>query len=407
VLVAALGAWVVFAGFTNYYDYFQVWARHPHARWDYNASFAEIADHLQEDGARALIASTRPDLDRVAFDLAAGSEPLLVRWFQGTQALVYPAALQSETRYYLPVTVPMPDQLRAMLPVDGAEQLQAPDGSLSVEILQLPAAAPRPQQPLEVLLGDQVLVEGYDLVSPAIQAGEPLDLLLHWRVVTNPDPRRQWTWFVHLVDSRGYRWANWSDQGFEVADWRPGDHVVQRVSLEVPFDAPDVAYHLEVGVFDRGSEERLPANSGADHLVVEGVRVLPADPNSVAGIIAEHQRGQLGEELLYLGTTFSAKKVKPGSELVVTLAWAPVVPLAEDYFFHLQLIAPDGQIIHELDWVPLDGEYQTSDWPAGRIVRDVLELTIPNDAAPGRVQLVVSAQGLGGKVPAGRLQIVP
>ncbi len=172
----------------------------------------------------------------------------------------------------------MPDQLRALLPADGAQQLLAPDGSLSVEILRPPAEPPSARQPVEGLLGDQVQVVGYDLVSPAIQAGQPLDLLLHWRVVTNPDPRRQWTWFVHLVDSRGYRWANWSDQGVEVADWRPGDHIVQYVSLEIPFDAPDVAYHLEIGVFDRGSEERLLTADGADHVAVEGVRVLPAEP---------------------------------------------------------------------------------------------------------------------------------
>jgi hypothetical protein len=406
-LVAILWAWGVFAGLSTYRDYFHVWAHHPHARWDYNASFAEIADHLQQNGSRALIASTRPDLDRLAFDLAAGGEPLPARWFHGNQALVYPVAHQSETRYYLPVTVPMPDQLRALLPDDGAEQLLAPDGSLSVEILQLPSAAPNPQQRLEFLLGDQVLIAGYDLLSPEVQAGELLDLLLHWRIVSNPDPRRQWTWFMHLVDSRGYRWANWSDQGFEVADWRPGDYIVQHVSLEVPFDAPDVAYHLEIGVFDRGSEERLLAANGADHLLVEGVRVLPADPDSVAGIIAEHQRGQLGEELVYLGTTFGAKKVKPGSEVLVTLAWAPIAPLVEDHPFHLQLVAADDQVVHEVDWVPFEGEYQTSSWPAGRIVRDVLELTIPEDAAPGRVQLVVSAQGLEGSVQAGRLQIVP
>ena len=43
----------------------------------------------------------------------------------------------------------------------------------------------------------------------------------------------------------------------------------------------------------------------------------------------------------------------------------------------------------------------------GRIVRDVLVLTIPAGAESGRVQLIVSAQGLAGSVQAGRLQIVP
>ena len=168
-----------------------------------------------------------------------------------------------------------------------------------------------------------------------------------------------------------------------------------------------IEYHLEIGVYDRISEERLLAPGGTDHVVLEGVRVLPAEPDSVAGIIAEHQRGKLGENLVYLGATFGAKQVTPGSDVVVTLAWAPTAPLAADHVFHLQLVTPDGQLLHELDWSPLGGEYPTSRWPVGRIVRDVLEVTIPGDASPGRVQLIVTAQGLEGSVQAGRLQIVP
>jgi hypothetical protein len=339
--------------------------------------------------------------------LAAGAEPLPARWFHGTQALIFPQDPGTDTRYFLPVTVPVPDQLRALLPADGSKQILAPDGSLSVEILRPPDRLPSARQPLEGTLGQLVQVEGYDLLSPAIQAGKPLDLLLHWRVVTNPDPRRRWTWFVHLLDSRGYRWANWSGQGVEVADWRPGDHIIQYVSLEVPFDAPDVAYHLQVGVFDRGSEERLLTASGADHLVMEGLRVEPADRDSVAGIIAKHERGRLGEDLVFLGSNLSARRVSPGSDLVVTLAWAPTVPLVEDRVFHLRLVTTGDRVIQEKDWSPLAGEYPTSRWPVGRIVRDVVELTIPGDVEPGKLQLIVSAYGLEGTVQAGRLEIGP
>jgi hypothetical protein len=57
--------------------------------------------------------------------------------------------------------------------------------------------------------------------------------------------------------------------------------------------------------------------------------------------------------------------------------------------------------------LPLGGDYPTSRWPAGRIVRDVLFLTIPPDVPPGRVRIVVSAEGFDETVDAGEFLITP
>jgi hypothetical protein len=247
---------------------------------------------------------------------------------------------------------------------------------------------------------------GYDIQTSVFQAGEPLDLHLYWQVATHPDPRRQWTWFVHLVDRRGYMWANWTGQGFQVADWRPGDLVVQHMSLMLPFDAPDLAYQLELGLFDRLTGERLPTAGGASYVQLREIRIVPTEPEAVEGLIAAHGKQRLGDDLLFLGSTQTAGQAAPASELTLTLAWAPSAPLSADYSFDLQLVTEDGRGTHLMSWLPLAGEFPTSRWPVGRIVRDVIFLDIPANAPEGQVTLWVSANGLVGTVRAAELVIV-
>ena len=407
-LVAAVAAWALFAGWSTAHDYFGVWAHNAEAREIYRAAYAEMGDYLQEQpGTRtALIASTSPDLDRVAFDMSAGEPALPVRWFDASQALLFPPEDERPADYYLPSTVEIAAPLLPLIPMERADQVLAPDGSPSFTIVPIPPASP-PQSPLDVTLGDPVHVLGYDLLTADPQAGQPLALRLHWEVATNPDPRRKWTWYVHLVDARGYVWANGSAQGVEVADWRPGDRVVQLLSLDLPFDAPDIAYQLQVGVFDQINGERLTDSTGADRVLLQELRVRPTDVESVAGIIADHGRERLGEVLLFLGSTWSARQAARGESLVVTLAWSPLVTLSEDYAFRAQLLGEDGSLLMEHTWAPLGGEFPTSQWPVERIVRDVLVLPVPQGMPPGRARLLVSAVGLTGSARAGQFQIVP
>jgi 4-amino-4-deoxy-L-arabinose transferase-like glycosyltransferase len=407
-LVAAMVAWALFSGWSTAHDYFGTWAHNAEAREIYSAAYTEMGDYLQDQPlpGEALIASTSPDLDRVAFDLSVGETNLPVRWFDASQALVFPQEEGTQDHYYLPSTIEIAEPLRALIATVDAKQIPAPDGSPSFTILPIPLAS-QPQIPVDAVVGDLVHIVGYDLLTSDIQAGQPLDIRLHWEVAVNPDPRRKWTWFVHLVDARGYMWANANAQGVEVADWRPGDRVVQHLSLYVPFDGPDIAYQLQVGIFDQISGERLTDSAGMDHVLLQGVRIRPTDIESVAGIIAAHGKERLGEKLVFLGSTLSTKEVAPGQSLVVTLAWSPLVTLSTDYAFEAQLLGEDGSLLLQHTWVPLDGEYPTGQWLAERIVRDVLRLPIPEGTRPGQVRLVVSAVGLSGSASAGAFWITP
>lgn len=407
-LVAAMAAWTVFSGWSTAHGYFGTWAGNAKAREVYIASYVEIGEYLQEQprAGSALIASTSPDLDRVAFDQAMGDSSLPVRWFDASQALVLPMNDGYPSYYYLPATIRIGEPLRDLISMDDVQEILTSESNLSFTIVPATAES-KPQMPVDASFGDLVHVSGYDLLTSDIQGGRALEFRLYWEVMVNPDPRRKWTWFVHVVDARGYTWANQSAQGIEVVDWRPGDRVIQHLSVYLPFDAPDITYELWVGMFDQISGERLRGAAGADHIVLQDIRIRPTDVESVAGLIAVHGRERLGDGLVFLGSTLSTKQVAPGESLVVTLAWSPLLALPDDYAFEAQLLDAEGNPLLQHVWVPLGGEYPTSAWPAGRIVRDVLVWPIPDGTPLGRVRLVVSVVGLDGSVAAGEFVIAP
>ena len=105
--------------------------------------------------------------------------------------------------------------------------------------------------------------------------GQPcrLELALYWRP-THKVPER-YTVFAHLVGP-GYNpatggpvWAGHDSEplegGYPTTQWLEGHTVVDLHPLELPPEAPQGTYELEVGMYRLPSVERLPvAGTGAD-----------------------------------------------------------------------------------------------------------------------------------------------
>ena len=78
-----------------------------------------------------------------------------------------------------------------------------------------------------------------------------------------------------------------------------------------------------------------------------------------------------------------------GDSLQLTLYWrAQAVPAAE-YFTFVHLVAPDGAIVSQRDYFPLDGLRRTPSWRAGEVLADAYALSLPEDLAPGDYTLRV------------------
>ena len=134
--------------------------------------------------------------------------------------------------------------------------------------------APDDLTPVDANLGDQVTLVGYrldgvtwsdapheGLTAPyaTLQPGQTVDVLLAWQA-------RRWipksyTVFVHLLDESGAVRAQ-HDQvprfDYSTLFWVPDEIVIDWYHLSLPEDAPPGVYQIQLGMYERANNTRLP-----------------------------------------------------------------------------------------------------------------------------------------------------
>lgn len=107
------------------------------------------------------------------------------------------------------------------------------------------------------------------------------------------------------------------------------------------------------------------------------LRLKPAHPTQAvfAGIMQLH------------GYTIEPEQVWPGETLRLTLYWEALAPVEHNYTVFVHLRRPGGGNVAQADHRPLGNLYPTSLWPAGEIIRESSELSLPEDLAPGVYEL--------------------
>ncbi len=99
--------------------------------------------------------------------------------------------------------------------------------------------------------------------------GAELPLTLIWRAQGPAD--RNWKVFIHLIGSAGEPLAqgdafpiNNGDGPAPTTTWRPGEVILDDHRVNLPPDLPPGVYSVLVGLYEEGSNQRLPLNSGGD-----------------------------------------------------------------------------------------------------------------------------------------------
>jgi len=111
---------------------------------------------------------------------------------------------------------------------------------------------------LDVVLGDDVRLLGYDLVAASVEPGGALELTLYWQALRRTDC--MYAVFNHLVDPDGTVVAqadSWPQGGaYPTLYWLPNEVVEDRYTIPVPPDVPPGEYTLLVGMYDAATGER-------------------------------------------------------------------------------------------------------------------------------------------------------
>ena len=149
-------------------------------------------------------------------------------------------------------------------------------GHLKVEAWERQFTIPAIQHPLEVNLGNEVELLGYDLDHTSAKPGESLHLTLYWRALGSVDA--SYTVFTHLLDGESRIWGQKDSVPqagtYPTTLWVEGEVVADEYEIVVKPDAPPGQYVIEVGMYLSQSGQRLLV---LDELgQVQGDRILLA-----------------------------------------------------------------------------------------------------------------------------------
>ena len=134
--------------------------------------------------------------------------------------------------------------------------------------------------PLEINLGGQMALVGYDLDRRLLAPGQTLHLVLYWRGVK--PMRENYSVFTYLISPNGERVAqmdSWPQKGnAPTSTWQPGNRIRDEYELTVPSSAALGVYSIQIGAYLAETGDRLQVldvsgQAQSDHLLLSSIRV--------------------------------------------------------------------------------------------------------------------------------------
>jgi hypothetical protein len=119
-----------------------------------------------------------------------------------------------------------------------------------------------------------------------------------------------------------------------------------------------------------------------DHIIYFGRRLVPDEA------VPNERRVRLGDSVMLRGYQ-NEDRAKAGSVLNLKVYWQTETALTEDYTIFTQLLNSQGALAASWDSQPLSGYFPTSQWPAGEIVTDIVQLPLPGELSPGDYTLII------------------
>lgn len=230
--------------------------------------------------------------------------------------------------------------------------------------------------PIRVNFAHQIELLGYDLDGRAVKPGDRLRIALYWRALAPMS--ESFRVFVHLV-GQGDTSAGGTDVipargAFPTVYWKPGDALRDVVNVPVIANATPGKYTLEVGLYPIGKPgERLTAiETDDDRALIAAIKIAPREQIAFAPRTRADVR--FGDAIELAG--YDAEVTQDKTHLV--LYWRARGAVEQDYTVFAHALDANGKRIGQVDQQPQAGNYPTSIWSAGEMIRD--EIVLPKAA---------------------------
>jgi hypothetical protein len=309
-----------------------------------------------------------------------------------------------------------------------------------------PATTPAPSAVGQVVFGGRVTLVSYRLTGlpgllqqqafpqeerpGEVEAGGRLRLELSWRI--NQPMQEDYHVTVRLRTSAGrLLWQSDGQpvhSGYSTQSWRVGETVTDVYDLLAPIGTPPGLYDLDIGLYNRETQQLLTVGSTRPGAGAAGQQFLTIGPVSVVRprrpihpqVLPRQSRGsalsgapqgltipggsfdyslqQLGiqavsrsnlqNEFTLYGFGVSTRTLKPGQSVDVALLWQAARAPAGDRVVFVQLVDDEGEVWASQESQPGDGAYPTGQWLRDEVVRDVHTLLIPAGLPDGVYHVV-------------------
>jgi hypothetical protein len=268
-----------------------------------------------------------------------------------------------------------------------------------------PVKDARPARALDLWVDDRVRILGYDLPETAVRAGDPLTLVIYQSAL---EPMEEiWMPYARLGPVED-RWT--TDSRLLTTQWQPGEIIVERYELVVPFNLLPGDYPLRLGYADlTGGRPELPLSTGENTVELDTVTVL-ANAGAPAPRILQRSLANLDDQVALMGARVRAGGrwrrafwdepiiVEAGSGLHLTLVWRALASPRDSATVFIHLIDEAERPVAGWDYTPLGGSAPTylwfPKWLPGQIYLDPYRLTLPDGLPPGIYRLEVGMYGM-------------
>jgi hypothetical protein len=245
----------------------------------------------------------------------------------------------------------------------------------------------------DVTYGEQMELVGYEIETEEVRPTEAVYVTLYWRGLLEME--RDYSVSL-VVLTPGGELIGQEDSypglgSYPTSTWHPGEVAADRawVRIRRRTSAPTIGW-IGVNVYYLPTMERLEASRGGeavDQVFLQPVKVSPWQP--VEYEISQPMSSNLADKIELAGYDLDESSVQPGDTLTLTLYWRGRAEMSEDYTVFTHLVDGEGQTWAQSDGYPVGGDYPTSFWEEGELVRDERELAVPPDAPEGEYGIEV------------------
>jgi hypothetical protein len=251
-----------------------------------------------------------------------------------------------------------------------------------------------PSNPLNVSAENKIELLSYSLEPTSLRPGEAAHLTLSMRA---PVTLTNYVMPFALVGDRVYRWTTDSRA---IPPWRPGEVIVERYDVMVPFGTPPGQYPVRLGVTDSAQARDLMLSSDSTTVPIETLTVEPASGITPPQAVLDSALANFNSEIALMGVTARVGDrtahnlwtqplaARPGQDVELWLDWRALKQPEASYKVFVHLIQNDQLAAPAADYyTPLGGAFPTylwiPVWVEGQAVSDPNRLTIPPTLAPG------------------------